>query len=346
MSMGVPRNFDNGTIFLLQYSREQTVASFCKLIKFPKCFRLHLKKKMFTHFGRSNILCLCKRHYVRLVEVGRLNTQKLMNQKYDTGQLFFHQIFGCRGVILFPCEVGNVLKGKPHLYYQTLIDERDYPFIRSQREPVTCLGNQDASHGLYTIRGLDYVAQEDILPYTATEKKPLQHKFFDKFLKYNRNKDPPFSAQGTFRSWQKKNHPWLELLDVHKETTENVRVTVMSFFVGYRESQALYWWRYCILLENVGEQSVQLRERHWRIFSSSGTLETIRGRGVVGQEPILSKKSTAFQYSSYVSLETPIGHMWGTFQMEREDGHLFDCRIPEISLEGKSYYGKATCGTV
>jgi len=29
--------------------------------------------------------------------------------------------------------------------------------------------------------------------------------------------------------------------------------------------------------------TVQLRERHWRIFSLSGTLETVRGRGVVGQ---------------------------------------------------------------
>lgn len=25
----------------------------------------------------------------------------------------------------------------------------------------------------------------------------------------------------------------------------------------------------------------------------------------------------------------------GTFRMEREDGHLFDCRIPPFSLESK-----------
>ena len=36
-------------------------------------------------------------------------------------------------------------------------------------------------------------------------------------------------------------------------------------------------------LENLGDDTVQLRERHWRIFSLSGTLETVRGRGVVGQ---------------------------------------------------------------
>ncbi|PRD36145.1 UNVERIFIED_CONTAM: Poldip2 [Trichonephila clavipes] len=42
-------------------------------------------------------------------------------------------------------------------------------------------------------------------------------------------------------------------------------------------------WRYCIRLENLGDLTVQLRERYWRIFSLSGSLETVRGRGVVGQ---------------------------------------------------------------
>lgn len=108
----------------------------------------------------------------------------------------------------------------------------------------------------------------------------------------------------------------------------------------------LLQWRYCIRLENMGSEVVQLRERHWRIFSLSGTLETVRGRGVVGrvstrhtltldfvadtllavdgefvidvpnqcngslQEPVLSKEQPAFQYSSHVSLQAPSGHMW------------------------------------
>jgi polymerase delta-interacting protein 2 len=63
-------------------------------------------------------------------------------------------------------------------------------------------------------------------------------------------------------------------------------------------------------LENLGESAVQLRERHWRIFSLSGTLETVRGRGVVGSEPLLTKRDPAFQYSSHVSLQSPSGHMW------------------------------------
>ncbi|XP_039298845.1 polymerase delta-interacting protein 2 isoform X6 [Nilaparvata lugens] len=293
----------------------------------------------------------------RLAEVGRLNTPK--NQgKYDTGQLFLHRVFGYRGVILFPwlarvydrdipnkresiedtSHVSKEVKGSTHTFYQVLIDSRDCPHIRAQTEAVTFLGNQESSRSLYAIPGLDYVAHEDILPYTTTEKQPLQHELFDKFLMYTSEKDPPFAAQETLRAWQKKNHPWLELSDVHKETTENVRITVIPFYMGCRDSQtsSVYWWRYCIRLENLGELTVQLRERHWRIFSLSGTLETVRGRGVVGQEPILSKSLPAFQYSSHVSLQAPSGHMWGTFRMEREDGYTFDCRIPPFSLESKN----------
>lgn len=100
------------------------------------------------------------------------------------------------------------------------------------------MSNHESSHSLYTVPGLDYVAHEDVLPYTTNEKTALQHELFDKFLAYNPNQDPCFVAQETLRAWQKKNHPWLELSDVHKETTENVRVTVIPFYMGYRGNQA------------------------------------------------------------------------------------------------------------
>lgn len=313
----------------------------------------------------------------RLAEVGKLEPLKL-DGNYETGQMFLHRLFGYRGVILFPWSArvydrdkrdsttgngsgrgatthgysppaaatiggaGKEVKGKTHTYYQVLIDSRDCPYIthRAQTESVTFLGNHsENARNLYAIPGLDYVAHEDIVPYSTHDKSPIQHELFDKFLQIHDSSDtskPTFVAQDTLRAWQEKNHPWLELSDVHKETTENIRVTVIPFYMGYRENQNtnVYWWRYCIRLENLGEQTVQLRERNWRIFSLSGTLETVRGRGVVGQEPILSR-SAAFQYSSHVSLQAPSGHMWGTFRMERQDGMAFDCRIPPFSLESK-----------
>ncbi|XP_078468146.1 polymerase delta-interacting protein 2 isoform X1 [Lampetra planeri] len=283
--------------------------------------------------------------------------------KYDTGQLFLHRVFGYRGVVLFPWQArlydrdaagndeerhvcikseppvgqqtGKEMKGKTHTYYQVLIDARDCPHISAQTEGVTFLANHEDSRALYAIPGLDYVSHEDVLPYNSMDKNPIQHELFDRFLNYDATKVPVFSARETLHAWQQKNHPWLELSDVHRETTEGIRVTVTPFYMGARETQnaLVYWWRYCIRLENLGEQTVQLRERHWRIFSLSGTLETVRGRGVVGREPILSKEQPAFQYSSHVSLQASSGHMWGTFRFEKPDSSQFDTRIPPFSLE-------------
>lgn len=120
---------------------------------------------------------------------------------------------------------------------------------RAQTEAVTFLGNQESNRSLYAIPGLDYVAHEDVLPYSSGEKNPLHHELFDKFLVNTPERDPPFEAHDTLRAWQKKNHPWLELSDVHKETTEGIRVTVIPFYMGCRETPAaaVYWvgiWKY------------------------------------------------------------------------------------------------------
>ena len=205
-----------------------------------------------------------------MAEVGRLESPKLEG-RYETGQLFLHRVFGYRGVTLFPwsasvfdrdapdasrqeqprqgdegvafTHVNREVKGRAHTYYQVLIDGRDCQFVRAQTEAVTFLGNQDNSRSLFAIPGLDYVAHEDILPYTSGDQQPIQHELFDKFLMFDPERDPPLSPRETLRAWQEKNHPWLELSDVYKETTENVRVTVIPFYMGCRVSHntSVYW---------------------------------------------------------------------------------------------------------
>lgn len=86
--------------------------------------------------------------------------------------------------------------------------------------------------------------------------------------------------------WRERNHSWLELSQVHRETTHGVRVTVMPFFMGHREQGAgtrVFFWRYNIRIESLDEVRVQLKERQWRVYSEAGTLETVNGKGVIGQ---------------------------------------------------------------
>ena len=60
-------------------------------------------------------------------------------------------------------------------------------------------------------------------------------------------------------------------------------IPTFPFYGQEVNEQKVFWWRYSIRIENLGDSTVQLRERHWRIFSLSGTLETVRGRGVIGK---------------------------------------------------------------
>lgn len=302
----------------------------------------------------------------RLDEVGKFEVPKIQG-KYESGQLFLHRVFGYRGVILFPWvakfyDIDLMAKGKhkPILedspnggvvnmkhstatYYQVLIDERDYPHIRAQSEAVTFLGNPEDT-SLYAVPGLDYVNHSNILPYISSSDHPIQHELFKKFLLPNENNVPPFTASPSLRMWHEKNHKWLELSEVVRETTDNIRVTAIPFYMGSRvvHGAKSYWWRYSIRLENMGMESVQVRERHWRIFCLSGVLDSVKGRGVVGQEPVLSTRQPAFQYSSHVTLPSPSGHMWGTYRLEKPDGRMFDVRIPSFPLESKEEDTDAT----
>ncbi|XP_078490698.1 polymerase delta-interacting protein 2-like [Ciona intestinalis] len=297
---------------------------------------------------------------VKLDHVGILENIK-SDANYSPGQMFLHRVFGYRGVILYPWtahiyeknsevtaepnkenEKSEVSKPVPvtETFYQVLVDARDSPHVAVQSEAVTFLTNSQPGENnhssLYTIPGIDYVSQHDILPYTSVEPLPMSHELFPKFLEAEQTANGTvLSTTETLASWQKKNHFCLELTKVHIETTDNIRVTAIPFYLGAKESRNSleYWWRYCIRIENLGETGAHLRERHWRIISN-GSVKTVRGRGVIGREPMLNKSQPAFQYSSHVSLQSSSGHMWGIFRLEQEDGKQFDARIPAFALDG------------
>lgn len=74
-------------------------------------------------------------------------------------------------------------KAKKLTYYQVLIDTRDLPYIRSLPESVTFLSGPQSNRSVHTIHGLDFVSQHDVLPYTSTDKIPIIHELFERFLK-------------------------------------------------------------------------------------------------------------------------------------------------------------------
>ena len=77
-------------------------------------------------------------------------------------------------------------RAKKENYYQVLIDARDIPHVQALHpEAVVFLRGPKANRAHYSIPGLDYASHTDILPYTSTEKMPIAHDFFDKFVVFD-----------------------------------------------------------------------------------------------------------------------------------------------------------------
>ena len=117
-------------------------------------------------------------------------------------------------------------------------------------------------------------------------------------------------------------------------TTRGIRVRVMPQYLEQQSNpdDDHYVWAYTIEITNEGNETVQLRSRHWKITDANGRLEEVRGAGVVGETPVLSP-GESFSYTSGCPLSTPSGIMVGTYQMVTADGERFDVAIPAFSLD-------------
>ncbi len=88
---------------------------------------------------------------------------------------------------------------------------------------------------------------------------------------------------------------------------------------------------YTITIANTGTVATQLISRHWIITNGDGSVQEVRGLGVVGEQPLL-KPGDSFEYTSGTVISTAAGSMKGSYQMAAEDGFHFDVDIPEFIL--------------
>jgi ApaG protein len=120
----------------------------------------------------------------------------------------------------------------------------------------------------------------------------------------------------------------------YRAETRQIEVKAVPRFMPDRSSpeNGYFFWAYTITLTNLGDETVQLKTRHWRITDAQGRLQEVRGAGVVGEQPVL-KPGGNFEYTSGVPLPTPSGFMTGTYGMVTATGEEFDIDIPAFSLD-------------
>lgn len=121
---------------------------------------------------------------------------------------------------------------------------------------------------------------------------------------------------------------------MYRAVTRKIEVSVIPRFLSERSApeKGHFFWAYTIAIANRGEETVQLKTRHWRITDALGRQQEVRGPGVVGEEPVL-EPGKSFEYTSGVPLPTPSGFMTGSYGMITESGEPFDIEVPAFSLD-------------
>ena len=121
---------------------------------------------------------------------------------------------------------------------------------------------------------------------------------------------------------------------MYSTTTDSIQVTVKPIYLEDQSSptEDHYVWAYQVEIKNLGQNVVQLLNRHWEITDSLGRVQEVRGPGVVGEQPILGP-GEKFEYTSGTPLSTPSGIMVGSYEMKLESGERFLVDIPAFSLD-------------
>ena len=115
--------------------------------------------------------------------------------------------------------------------------------------------------------------------------------------------------------------------------SHDVSVSARASFVPEQSDPdaGRYVFAYTITLTNTGTIPAQLLTRHWIITDSDDKVQEVKGRGVVGEQPVL-RPGESFEYTSGTAIATPVGTMRGSYQMVGEDGVQFDAEIPQFTL--------------
>ena len=121
---------------------------------------------------------------------------------------------------------------------------------------------------------------------------------------------------------------------MYSKKTRKINITVNPYFLDDQSEpeDQHFVWAYRVTIDNQGKEKVQLVNRHWKIIDANGILQEVKGKGVVGEQPVLNP-GEKFEYTSGTPLSTPSGFMGGHYEMETKAGKKFEAIIPQFSLD-------------
>ena len=113
----------------------------------------------------------------------------------------------------------------------------------------------------------------------------------------------------------------------------DIRVSVTSEYLEEQSQpkNSKYTFAYHVTISNLGTEAARLISRHWIITDGEGTKREVKGLGVIGEQPTICPGEN-YHYSSFSVLDTTVGTMEGSYQMQTLEGESFDTPIPAFLL--------------
>ena len=126
----------------------------------------------------------------------------------------------------------------------------------------------------------------------------------------------------------------LEGLQLFEQRTRDVIIRVEPEYLAEQSSPAdsRYIWAYTVEIDNQSAEDLKVTDRFWKIADSRGQMQEVRGKGVVGEKPVI-KAGEIFRYTSGAPLTAPSGMMLGAYTMQAESGESFDAQSPAFLLD-------------
>lgn len=120
------------------------------------------------------------------------------------------------------------------------------------------------------------------------------------------------------------------------KTTELIDVEVTPRFMEEASSfdKNIFSWSYKVKITNNRKRPVQLINRIWYIKDMNGNIYNVRGKGVIGEQPVIFP-AEVYNYQSWTNIMTIEGIMYGSYEMceVKKGAKLFTINIPEFKLK-------------
>ena len=120
---------------------------------------------------------------------------------------------------------------------------------------------------------------------------------------------------------------------MYTKVASGIKISVVSKYLEENSNprRGIYAFSYTIKIENLGDDAIQLLERHWIINSGGGQHQEVVGPGAVGEQPLL-EEGASFEYTSGAVIEDPVGSIEGSHVFRSVDGKYFEVPIPQFDL--------------